>query len=292
MTRSRPDIAIIGAGVVGTTLGIAARRAGYPVVAVASRREASARKAARLIGGEPSVCTAAEAAGRGEVVLLTVNDDAIAPAAAALAEAHTVRAGTVVAHCSGALASDVLAPLAAAGAHVASMHPLQTFPSVLVAIDRLPGCHCFCEGDPAALSVVMQLAGDLGCVPIELAGDRKALYHAAACMACNYLATLQEAAIATAILAGIDAEPARAALAPLVAATVDNVAAVGPAAALTGPIARGDVHTVAAHLAALDATAPDLAELYRQLGRRTVRLARKAGKIDEQTAERLMAVLA
>ncbi|NLF30836.1 MAG: DUF2520 domain-containing protein [Planctomycetes bacterium] len=291
MTRARPDIAIIGAGVVGTTLGIAARRAGYPVVAVASRTAASARKAARLIGGEPSVCSAAEAAGRAELVLLTVSDDAIAPVAAALAGAGTLRAGTVVAHCSGALAAEVLAPLAAAGASVASMHPLQTFPSVLVAVDRLPGCHCFCEGDSAALSVVMQLAGDLGCVPIELAGDRKALYHAAACMACNYLATLQEAAIATAVLAGIDAEPARSALAPLVAATVDNIAAFGPQRALTGPIARGDVNTVATHLAALDATDGDLAELYRQLGRRTVRLARKAGRIDEATARRLMDAL-
>ncbi|MFW6146083.1 MAG: Rossmann-like and DUF2520 domain-containing protein [Planctomycetota bacterium] len=291
MTRALPDIAIIGAGVVGTTLGIAARRAGYPVVAVASRSETSARKAARLIGGEPAVCSPAEAAGRAEVVLLTVSDDAIAPVARALAEAGTLRAATVVVHCSGALAADALAPLAAAGAKVASMHPLQTFPSVLVAVDRLPGCHCFCEGDPAALSVVMQLAGDLGCVPVELAGDRKALYHAAACMACNYLATLQEAAIATAILAGIDAEPARHALAPLVAATVDNVTAFGPEHALTGPIARGDVHTVAAHLEALDTTAPDLAELYRQLGRRTVRLARKAGKIDETTAKHLLEVL-
>lgn len=144
MTRALPDIAIIGAGVVGTTLGIAARRAGYPVVAVASRSEASARKAARLIGGEPAVCSAAEAAGRAELVLLTVNDDAIAPLAAALAAAGSVRAGTVVAHCSGALAADALAPLATTGATVASMHPLQTFPSILVAVDRLPGCHCFC----------------------------------------------------------------------------------------------------------------------------------------------------
>jgi len=292
MTRVKGDISIIGAGVVGASLAIAASRAGYRIVAVASRSERSARKAAELIGGDVRVCPAAEAAALGEIILLTVPDDAIADTARELAAAGTIGAGAVVAHCSGALASDVLAPLADTGALVASMHPLQTFPSVLIALDCLAGCHCFCEGRPRALSAVMQLAGDIGCVPIELDADRKALYHAAACMACNYLATLQEAAIATAILAGIDPEPARRALAPLVAATVDNIAELGPAKALTGPIARGDVSTVAGHLAALDVVDPQLAALYRQLGRRTVQLAQQGGRIDEETAERLMAILA
>ena len=118
------------------------------------------------------------------MVLLTIPDDVIAAVARELAEAGVVPAGHVVAHCSGALPSEVLAPLADAGALTASMHPLQTFPSVLIGVDCLPGTHCFCEGHPRALSVVMQLAGDIGCVPIELAADRKTLYHAAACMAC------------------------------------------------------------------------------------------------------------
>jgi len=292
MSRARPDISIVGAGVVGTALGIAAVRAGYRIVAVASRSEEAARKAAGVLGENVRVCSAAEAAGLGELVLLTVPDDVIASVAKQLAAAGAIKAGQIVAHCSGALASDVLSPLADAGGLTASMHPLQTFPSVLIAVDCLAGAHCFCEGDPRALSDVMQLAGDIGCVPIELAADRKALYHAAACMACNYLATLQEAAIATAILAGIDPEPARRALAPLVAATVDNIANLGPAKALTGPIARGDVSAVAGHLAALDAVDTELAALYRHLGRRTVLLARKAGRIDDNTAQRLLAILA
>jgi predicted short-subunit dehydrogenase-like oxidoreductase (DUF2520 family) len=134
----------------------------------------------------------------------------------------------------------------------------------------------------------MQLAGDIGGVPVEIEPDRKTLYHAAACMACNYLATLQEAAIAAAMLAGIGELPARKALSPLVAATVNNVMNLGPGPALTGPIARGDVQTVERHLAALDATDVELADIYRQLGRRTVQLARKAGKIDRRTEEELM----
>ena len=293
MTADRPDISIIGAGVVGKALGVLAARAGYRVVAVASRSEASARAAAELIDGNVAVCTPAEAAGRAELLLLTVPDDAIAAVTSELAAAGTVRPGTIVAHCSGALTSEVLAPLVACcGAAAASMHPLQTFPAVLVAIDCLPGAYCFCEGDPSAVSKVMQLAGHIGCVPVELAADRKTLYHAAACMACNYLATLQEAAIATAVLAGIGAVPARHALAPLVAATVENISTLGAGKALTGPIARGDADTVARHLKALDATDATLAELYRGLGRRTVELALEAGKITPDAAEKLHAALA
>ena len=138
----------------------------------------------------------------------------------------------------------------------------------------------------------MQLAGDIGGVPVEIEADRKTLYHAAACIACNYLATLQEAAIATAVLAGIGAEPARQALGPLVAATVDNVMSLGASKALTGPIARGDKQTIVRHLQALDGTDADLACLYRHLGRRTVTLAQEAGRIDNKTAGKLLEILA
>ena len=292
MGSNKPDISIVGAGVVGTALGVLAVRAGYRVVAVASRTEASAARAVRVIG-QGEVASPADAAGRGELVLLTVNDDAIAAVADQLARAKAVGAGAVVAHCSGALGSEVLSPLRRdCGAAVASMHPLQTFPSVLTAVDALAGCYFFCEGDSPAVSAVMQLAGDIGGGAVEIEADRKVLYHAAACMACNYLATLQEAAISAAVLAGIGTLPARQALAPLVAATVANISDLGPAKALTGPIARGDSHTVARHLQARDAVEPELAELYRTLGRRTVELARRAGRIDEAAARALLAVLA
>ncbi len=292
MSETVCDISIIGAGVVGTAIGVLAARAGYRVVAVASRSDDAAARAADRIDGDVVVCAPAEAASRADLLLLTVPDDTIATVATELAEADAVRPGTVAAHCSGALGSEALAPLAErCDAVVASMHPLQTFPSILVAIDSLPGAYCFCEGDHRAVSVVMQLAGHIGCVPVEIEAERKTLYHAAACMACNYLATLQEAAIATAALAGIGAEPARRALAPLVAATVANVKDMGPQMALTGPIARGDVQTVSQHIRALDAVDTDLAALYRHLGRRTIDLARQGGKIAENIARDLRAAL-
>ena len=291
MAKVKPDIAIIGAGVVGTAIGLLAGRAGYPVVAVASRRRASAEQAARAIGEGVAVREPLEAAAMGGLLLLTVPDDALADLADQLARARAVRPGAVVAHCSGALPSRVLAPLEACGADLASMHPLQTFPTVASAVESLPGCYCLCEGAPAAVSRVMQLAADIGCVPVEIEPDRKTLYHAAACIACNYLATLQEAALAAAVLAGIGRDAARKALAPLVAATVRNVSELDTGAALTGPIARGDAQTVLRHLTALRHTDPTLADLYRQLGLRTVELAAKAGRIDPEQVRRLRQAL-
>ncbi len=291
MEGIKPDISIVGAGVVGTAIAALAARAGYRIAAIASRRETSARRARAMIG-QGKVTTIPEAAHVARLLLLTVSDDAIAQVAESLADPDIVQPGTIVAHCSGALASDVLKPLVnRCGALAASMHPLQTFPTVELALETIPGCYFFCEGQGPAVSAVMQLGTDIGGVAVEIEPDRKTLYHAAACMACNYLATLQEAAIAAAALAGIGERPARQALSPLVAATVSNVMAVGPGPALTGPIARGDIQTVNRHLTSLDATDSELAKLYRELGRRTANLARRAGKIDARTEEQLLKLL-
>ncbi len=289
----KPDIAIVGAGVVGTAIGVLAARAGYPVVALASRTRASAVRAAERIGPDVAVRDPVEAAGAGQLVLLTVPDDAIEPLAAELARARALRPGAVVAHCSGALGSEVLAGLAeACDASAASLHPLQTFPTVEAALESLVGCYAFCEGEPEALDTMLALARAIGCVAMRITPQRKALYHASACMASNYLATLQEAAIAAAVLAGIGRQPARQALAPLVAATAKNISALGPGAALTGPIARGDVRTVQRHVEALRIADDRLADLYCHLGRRTVDLAEDAGRLDGPTARRLREVLA
>lgn len=292
MTISAKTIAIIGPGTVGSAIAAAAARAGWAIAAVAARTEASARAAAEWLPGSPAAGPIEQVASAGALLLLTVPDDAIVPLAKRLAEARAVNEATVVVHCSGALGSDALAPLAqASGCAVASMHPLQTFPDPASAVETLPGTYWFCEGDPRALAVIEPLVADLQGEYRPIDPNRKALYHAAACMACNYLATLQEAAIAAATLGGIAPQDARNALAPLVAATVENVHRFGAGKALTGPIARGDVDTVRRHLAALDATEADLAGLYRQLGRRTVTLAENARKIDHPTAEALRELL-
>ena len=269
------NISIIGRGKVGMAIGELAGRAGLHVAAVADRAGAQ------------------QAAGAAGLVLLTVPDDAIERLCADLAAADAFAEGSVVAHCSGALSSEILAPAReACGCHVGSMHPMQTFPTAEAAVAKLPGAYCFCEGDQQAVAALEQLARAIGGRPIRMDPAGKALYHAAAVMACNYVTALLDAAVALFGRAGIDAQDAIAAIAPLVRATVENVAAMGPAKALTGPIARGDQGVVARHLEAMGRCDEELLELYKAAGRWTVELALRKGTIDDAKADALRELLA
>jgi predicted short-subunit dehydrogenase-like oxidoreductase (DUF2520 family) len=287
--KNLPDIAIVGPGTVGTALGVLAARAGRTVAAVGGRDAARTAQAAKAIGHGAEACTLAQAAGMGRLVLLTVSDDAIENVCDELAESFP--ADAVVAHCSGALGSEVLAPARRRGCAVGSMHPLQTFPSVTAAIAALRGAYCFIEGDPPAVAALERLAADIGAKAVPIASSAKPLYHAAAVVACNYLTALLDAASALCARAGIEPATARAALAPLVRATLENVLAAGPEAALTGPVARGDEATVRRHLEALAGGDKELDELYRAMGRWTVALARRKGTIDPAQAQALRRVL-
>ncbi len=287
-----PSIAILGPGKVGTAIGVLAVRAGLSVVAVGGRDKAAAARAATAIGGEACAATLGEAAGAGGLVLLCVSDDAIEAVCNELALAGAFKQGAIVAHCSGALGSDILrAAGESCGCAVASFHPLQTFPTVGAAIERFAGVYCFCEGDSRATAVLADLAEAIGAKAIMLPSEGKALYHAAAVTACNYVATLMDAAVEMCERAGIARADAHAALGILLTATADNAAAMDPADALTGPIARGDAGTVQRNLAALAGCPADLQALYRAAGERTVTLALRKGTIDDNTAETLRNIL-
>lgn len=288
---SKPDIAIIGPGVVGTTLGVLAQRAGYRVAGVAGRNAAKAAAAAGAIGPLVRVGEPAQIAPLGELVLLCVPDDAIATLCRQLADARAFAPGAVVAHCSGALASDILSPARACSAAVGSMHPLQTFPNVPAGCERFAGTFCFCEGDVPALETLMTLAADLHARPVKISSSEKLLYHASAVLASNYLIALLDAAGAMAEKAGITRADAAAALKPLIAATLANVRASGPEQALTGPIARGDVELVARQYADVAQADAKLGHIYRAMGDWTIDLALRKGTIDAARAEKLREAL-
>lgn len=289
----RPSIAIVGTGKVGTAIGVLAARAGYRVTAVADRDRRRAEQAAGRIGAGVPVLTPREAAGRSGLVLLTVPDDAIETSCRELATARAFARGGLVAHCSGALSSECLDPARREiGCHVASFHPLQSFPTVEAAIASLPGSYCFDEGDEAALAALEDLGAAIGAHCVRIDTQHKALYHAAAVMACNYLTGLLDAALTLATTARIERRTAWQALEPLIRATVENISKLGTEAALTGPIARGDRSTVTTHLAALDQSARELSDLYRALGSWTVGVALRRGSIDESTARALLEALA
>jgi predicted short-subunit dehydrogenase-like oxidoreductase (DUF2520 family) len=164
------------------------------------------------------------------------------------------------------------------------MHPLQTFPTVDAAIGRLRGTYCFYEGNEPALPLVEELIGKVGMRPVRIEASAKALYHAAAVMASNYLVAIMDAALAVAEKAGIERSTAWPALEPLVLSTIANISKMGPAEALTGPIARGDVETVKRHLEALSREDESLASVYRFLGLYTVQLALRKGPTSSAAA--------
>jgi len=168
------------------------------------------------------------------------------------------------------------------------MHPMQTFPDVEAAMEELPGSYAFCEGDESAVEVLNALATEIGCRTVNMDVANKPLYHAAAVTACNYVTTLLDSALSMMDQAGIDRKIALESLMPLVRATVDNNAVMGPERSLTGPIARGDIATVKQHLQALAAGGDEtLLKLYKAAGLATVDLAVRKETIDDARADAL-----
>jgi predicted short-subunit dehydrogenase-like oxidoreductase (DUF2520 family) len=294
-----PTIAIIGPGKVGTSLAILASKAGYAVAAIGGRNyskcvEAAQRvnQASRVHGNKTKAASITEAAGSAELVFLTVNDDAIGELCQNLAKNKHFKPGTIVAHVSGTLSSDVLSA-AKNTCSVASAHPLQTFATVESAEKTMPGTYWFLEGDLKAVSVIKALVFAIGGKPNETTFNQKqkALYHAATVTASNYLVALIDTALSIMAEASISRDIALLALAPLITTTVHNTVQLGPSEALTGPIARGDIETVKNHLQVLVGASEDLAEIYRTMGRKTVQLALDRGSIDKQQAGALFSIL-
>lgn len=268
------NLNIIGAGRVGRTLGALWRRAGvFAIRDVVSRSADSARIAVGFIG-EGNPLGGMENLRVAETWMLTVPDDRIADCARTLAKSGVLRAEDIVFHCSGALSSAELAPAAECGARVASVHPVKSFAEPHMALSSFAGTWCAGEGDAAALAVLQPAFEQIGAHFTRIEAAAKLLYHAGGVIVSNYLVALVEASLQCYERAGMSRNDAARLIAPLVRETVENMLRLGTVKALTGPIARGDDALVARQLAALEASQPRIAALYRMLGRVTVQLAR------------------
>jgi predicted short-subunit dehydrogenase-like oxidoreductase (DUF2520 family) len=192
-----------------------------------------------------------------------------------------VRGGDIVFHCSGSQASSILAPLAAAGAQVASVHPLKSFADPAAAVKSFAGTWCTAEGDAAALAVLKPLFEGLGAQVATIDASGKTLYHAASVLVCNDLTALMEAGLRLYEKAGLDRATAQRMMEPLVRETLDNVFVLGTVRALTGPVARGDAEVVQRQLAALENVDPQIAAAYRALNSIALELARAQGGASE-----------
>ena len=285
MTRSdSPRLGFIGPGTVGIALARSLASAGYPVVSISGRNAERLGRAVESIPGARAAESAQEAVDAADLIFLTVPDDAIQSVAERLAWAP----GKSAVHCSGAASLDLLETAERQGAAVGAFHPLQTFASAEQATRNLPGSAVAIEAsDPALESTLEAMADALGGRPLVLRGD-KALYHASAVIACNYLVTLLDVAAGVWPHLGLSKEDGLKALLPLVRGTIENLDAIGLPNALTGPVSRGDVGTIERNIAALSEHAPETAALYVELARRTIPIARAKGTLSEDAAKRLL----
>jgi predicted short-subunit dehydrogenase-like oxidoreductase (DUF2520 family) len=281
------NFAIIGAGKVGTALGYTLSRRGYQLTAIASHSLVSAEKAARLIGQGRSMVDIVTAARSATLVFITTPDQAIEAACVKIAAEQGFREKAIVIHCSGALPSSILESARGCGAYIASLHPIQSFAEVDQAIRLLPGSYFGFEGDKPARTTARQLVNALSGKWLAITTRDKPLYHAAAVFACNYVVTLLDIAVRLFETVGIAREEAFSALYSLLKGTASNLGYLGLPQALTGPIARGDVQTVARHLQHIQEKMPELISLYTNLGTQTLPLGQAKGGLSPTMAEEL-----
>ncbi|MFV9690225.1 MAG: Rossmann-like and DUF2520 domain-containing protein [Desulfobacteria bacterium] len=285
-------IAIVGCGTIGTTLGRLFAEAGYPIAGVASHRIESARTAAEFIGTSNYSDNPAHITLDADIVFITTTDICIEPVCDEIAQNRAFKKGAFVFHCSGALPSGILRSARYCGAYTGSIHPLQSVASVKEALHTIAGCTCVFEGEPEVLLTARELVRGIGADFMQIGERDKPLYHAAAVVASNYLVTLVSVATELNEIIGISGRSSAKGLLCLIRGTLDNLEKLGISDALTGPIARGDIGTIASHIDAIKRRAPHLLSLYKALGEMTVSIAGTNGKLDTDTIESMQTLLA
>jgi predicted short-subunit dehydrogenase-like oxidoreductase (DUF2520 family) len=270
-----PSLNIVGCGRVGRVLGrLFSHQNVFRIQDVLTRSQSTACAAVAFVGaGTP--CTDVARLRPADVTLLGVPDDQIAAACAALAAQGLLSADSIVFHCSGALSSAALSAAIACDAAVASVHPIRSFADPETVAQQFSGTFCGVEGDARALQLLQPALLAIDARPVVIDADAKTLYHAASVFACNYLTTIMDTALRAYSAAGIAPELAGQIAQPLVAETLANIFRLGPEQALTGPIARGDLDTVARQQAAVTAWDDAAGTLYGVLADATQRLAQR-----------------
>lgn len=282
---TRLGIGVIGAGRVGTVLANALRSLGHAVVGVTAVSDAALERVELLLPGV-EVLTTEEVVRRAEVVLVTVPDDVIADVVAGAARLGLWQVGQLVIHTSGVHGLDVLEPARAAGALPLAIHPAMTFTGTSLDLARLSGCPFAVTAPAPYLPIAQALVVEMGGEPFVVAPADRAAYHAALTHGANHLVTLVTQAQRVLAAMGVD-NPGRL-LAPLVHAALEGALADGEAH-LTGPVVRGDVGTIRAHLAALEEIREDdITAGYRAMCAFTARRAAENGRIPAATAREII----
>ncbi len=277
---ARLTVGVVGTGRVGSVLGAALQRAGHHVVAVSAVSQVSRERAARLLP-DADIREITDVVDTAELVVLAVPDDVLAPLVAGLASTGHWRRGRLVVHTSGRHGLAVLGPAAQEGVVPLALHPAMTFTGSPADLDRLVDC-CFGVTAPEEFRAVAEaIVLEIGAEPVWVAEADRATYHAALAHGANHLVTLTAQAMQVLASTGVP-HPDRV-LRPLVEAALDNALRSGDAA-LTGPVARGDVGTVEVHLDRLRRQGPDVRMAYRAMALATAQRAVASGRLREDLA--------
>jgi predicted short-subunit dehydrogenase-like oxidoreductase (DUF2520 family) len=284
---AKPSIGVIGAGRVGAVLAAALTAAGYPLAAVAGESNASRTRIETLLPAsridKPTAVSKAA-----DLLLLTVLDDALDNVVRMLVASGAIRSGQIIVHTSGRHGLGVLSPAIDIGAVGIAMHPAMTFTGTDLDLERLPNCTYGVTCEPVDQALAEALVADLGGRLVGVSEANRELYHAAMAHGSNHLVTLVSQAMDLLRSAGTE-DPALT-LRPLLSAALDNALAFGDAA-LTGPVVRGDLETVLAHLRSLAAESPSTLESYVAMARATASHAVAAGRLEPRRAAALLEAL-
>ena len=284
------SLSIIGCGKVGRTLAALWLKEKQVILhEVVNTSLASAKDACSFLrAGKP--VAEIENLERAQIILIATKDNAISDVVGKLVELELNEA--VVIHCSGALSSEVLAPLRVKGASIASVHPLHSFSNPEESLHKFAGTFCGIEGDGKAVSMVRPLFEAIGGVIFSLQSENKALYHAATVFASNYIVALLDVAVQCMRKSGIGDEIALKIIEPLLLRNAARVFSAGTEKSLTGPIARGDIETVEKHLDSLRREVPSFVSLYQELGGIALRITEEKGGLSSALLRRCAQVLA
>ncbi|MGA4539839.1 Rossmann-like and DUF2520 domain-containing protein [Uniformispora flossi] len=285
---ARLAVGVVGAGRVGAPLANALTLAGHHVVAASGVSDASRRRAEELLPGVP-LTTPQDVIARSDLALLTVPDDALPDLVAGLAATGALKPGQLLVHTSGRFGVSVLDEAARAGALPLALHPVMTFTGTAVDVQRLVGCSFGVTAPEVLRPVAEALVVEMGGEPEWIDESARPLYHVALANGANHLVTLVAQSRDLLAAAGVRA-PDRM-LGPLLGAALDNALRAGDLA-LTGPVARGDAGTVAAHVSELRRVAPQALAAYIAMARLTADRALTAGLLKPEAAEALLDVLA
>jgi predicted short-subunit dehydrogenase-like oxidoreductase (DUF2520 family) len=283
-------IAIIGLGKVGTAVGYLLRLSGYQISAIADQSADALEKGVTYTRGK-ACSDPVQASLLADAIFITTTDDFIESVCNKISEGGGVGPGKRVIHMSGAGGLDLLESARRSGAQVASIHPLQSFVDVKGVIENIPGSTFSITAEGEVKDWAIRIVKDLGGTPFFVSENDKPLYHAAACMASNYLVTLMSMVEDIYRHLGMDVNEATKSFWPLVRGTMKNMEDRGIEKSLTGPIARGDSGTIRKHLKALEDKMPELLDVYCEMGLFAVDIGLKNRTLSKDRAEEIKSLL-